>query len=596
MTGPGAEPDEHRPRISSLWREHRARWTLPLVIIVIIVAVAVVDHIGSRQISAVDQPTIPAMVQTTGGSSVVHLNSAWSGFNPNTPDGAASSTPSLLVQVLPSAYVINTKLLPQVNTDLLLSVEATSTSPLTIQYVINPKAVWSDGVPVTADDFIYAWQSQRGDGVDVDGQPDQVASTLGYRDIASVTGSHGGRTVTVVFSTPFTDWRLLFDHMVPAHIARKVGWNTGFATFDPAVVVSAGPMLLASVSPDGTAVLVRNPSWWGTPAILSRVTVSDQQSEQSWIGPLAGTNDAASQPGSFSLTSLTSVSGLANSQSAIRPSLAFQSLEFDVKSTLTAHVAARQAIAHALDRNALLLHLFGAIDPQLTVSQDHLSTPGQVSYSASTAAGEYATVDLASTEQLLGTLGYTRGAGGMYVDGSGKELVVRMAVEEGDPWIDATATAIVDQLRAAGIGVVTVPVEGTAGLTAAAAVGAYDMALVTRVSSPFQSVTQAWYSDVGARRGVADSQDWSHFDDPQVDQLFLQAAQELNPVTGGVVYGQIDDQLWDQMVALPLFGELALVANGVQIANVTYNPSVDGVLCNVNQWTRMKPAPVTSHS
>ena len=51
--------------------------------------------------------------------------------------------------------------MPQVNTDLLESVEATSTSPLTIQYVINPKAVWSDGVPVTADDFIYAWQSQR---------------------------------------------------------------------------------------------------------------------------------------------------------------------------------------------------------------------------------------------------------------------------------------------------------------------------------------------------------------------------------------------------------------------------------------------------
>ncbi len=59
--------------------------------------------------------------------------------------------------------------------------------------MVNPKAVWSDGVPVTADDFIYAWQSQRGDGVDVDGQPDQVASTLGYRDVASVTGSHGGR-------------------------------------------------------------------------------------------------------------------------------------------------------------------------------------------------------------------------------------------------------------------------------------------------------------------------------------------------------------------------------------------------------------------
>ena len=57
------------------------------------------------------------------------------------------------------------------------------------------------------------------------------------------------------------------------------------------------------------------------------------------------------------------------------------------------------------------------------------------------------------------------------------------------------------------------------------------------------------------------------------------------------VYTQIDDQLWDQMVALPLFGEPGLAANGVQVANATYNPSVDGILWNVALWARLKPAP-----
>ena len=205
MSTPGTGPDGHRSRMSSLWRERRARWTLPLVIIVIIAAVAIVDHLGSRQISQVDQPVIPPQVVASGGSSVVHLPGPWAGFNPNTPAGANSTTPSLLAAVLPSAYVINPKLVPQVNTDLLESVEATATTPLTIQYVINPRAVWSDGVAVTADDFIYAWQSQQGGVVDVTGLPDQVASTLGYRDVASVTGSHGGRTVTVVFSRRSAD-------------------------------------------------------------------------------------------------------------------------------------------------------------------------------------------------------------------------------------------------------------------------------------------------------------------------------------------------------------------------------------------------------
>ena len=596
MSTPGAGPTGRRSRLSSLWRERRTRWTLPIVIVVIIAGVTIVDHLGNRQINAVDQPVIPPPVTTTGGTSVVHLPSPWDGFNPNTPAGASSSTPTLLTSVLPSAYVMSPKLVPQVNTDLLESVEAVSTSPLIIQYVINPKAVWSDGVPVTADDFIYAWQSQRGDGTDVDGQPDQVASTLGYRDVARVTGSHGGRTVTVVFSKPYADWRIMFNHMVPAHIARKVGWNSGFATFNPEADLSAGPLLLQSVSTSGTAVLVRNPSWWGTRSILSSVVVSDGQTDDSWIGPLTASNSAVSQPGQFSLTALDSVSSLPNAQSSIHPTLSFLSLEFDVKSTVGAHVAARQAIAHAIDRTALLGKLFGTIDPSLTVNEDHLAVPWQTSYSASTAAGEYATVDLSTADTLLRSLGYTKSASGQYVDAAGRPFTVRLAVEEGGPWIAEAASGLEAQLRAAGITVTAFTVQGAAGLTAAAAADSYDMALVTRTAAAFQSATAGWYSDGQGRQGVNDQQNWSRLDDPQVDQLFLQAAQELNPVTGAAAYAQIDDQLWDQMVALPLFGEPALVASGVEMSNALYNPSVDGILWNVSLWSRLKPAPSTAHS
>ena len=117
---------------------------------------------------------------------------------------------------------------------------------------------------------------------------------------------------------------------------------------------------------------------------------------------------------------------------------------------------------------------------------------------------------------------------------------------------------------------------------------------MTRTSGPYQSATAGWYSDGTGRQGVDDQQNWSRFDDPQVDQLFLQAASELNPVTGSAAYTQVDDQLWDQMVALPLFGEPGLAANGVQVANTAYNPSVEGILWNASLWTRLVPAPTAS--
>ena len=589
MTESGADPVERRPRVALLWREHRARWTLPLVIIVIIGLVATVDHLDSHRISQVDAQVKPALVAANGGAVTLELDQPWSGFNPNTPAGASSSTPALLSSALPSAYVIASNGVPTVNGDLLTSVEVTSTSPLTIQYVISPGAVWSDGVPVTADDFIYAWQAQRGDGVDIDGQPDQVASTLGYRDVASITPSHNGKTATVVFSTPFTDWRLMFDNMVPAHIARRVGWN-GFDDFDPTVDISAGPMILQSVSTD-TAVLVRNPKWWGTPATVRRITVNVASSQAVWTSALARSSRSVVEVDSFNLQSLAAVSSLPNTQSSVKPSLDLLQLNFNVTSPVTMHQAVRQAVGHVIDRNALLDRVFGAIDPGLVVNQDHLAVASQSNYQQSSAAGEYATPDPITTSRLLKSIGFHLNAAGDYVDADGKQLTLRMAVETGDPWINSVATLVSAQLRAAGIGVVVQPVSGVQGMEAAAAANSYDIALVTVVASPFQSVTEAWYTD---GLGPADSfgtQNWSKFADPQVDALFAQAAQALNPVSGETIYGQIDDQLWDQMVSLPLFQEPTLVANGVQVGNLQYSPSSDGIMGNAAAWTTLKPGP-----
>ena len=588
MTERGAGAVERRPRLAQAWQEQRARWTLPLVIIVIIGVVATVDHLGSHRISRVDEQNTSALVPAAGGTATVAFDRPWDGFNPNTPAGASSTSPTLLSAVLPSAYVIDPKLAPQVNNALLQSVEVTSTSPLTIQYVINPSAVWSDGVPVSAADFIYAWQSQRGDGVDVDGQADQVASTLGYQDVASVTSSHGGKTVTVVFSRPFTDWRIMFNHMVPAHIASRVGWNRGFATFKPTVDLSAGPLMVQSATRNHV-VLVRNPRWWGTPSTLSRITVINSPSEKAWSTMLGISNQAVAVPSAFTLATLDSVSSLPNTQSEVKPSLNQLELDFNTTSPLTAQTATREAIAHIIDRSAVLDQTVGPIDPSLVVSQDHFSVPALPTYNPSSASGEYAVPNLAAADSLLGSIGYHRDIQGQYVDGSGRPLVVRMAVESGDPWISDTGDLIAAQLRADGIGVVVTPVPGVAGLEAAVTSNGYDLALVTRVVSPYESVAGAWYSDALGPDSSTGTQDWSQLDDPEVNQLFGQAGQDLNPVTGGNVYAQIDDQLWDQMVALPLFAEPALLANGVQIANVQYNPSIDGILWNVAMWTLLKP-------
>ena len=99
-----------------------------------------------------------------------------------------------------------------------------------------------------------------------------MTSIAGYRDIASVTGSNGGHTVTVKFKNPFADWQMLFSNLLPAHVMEKVGWNPSCSTVSPSIDLSGGPFEIASVS-GSTIKLVQNPKWWGTPANSKSITV-----------------------------------------------------------------------------------------------------------------------------------------------------------------------------------------------------------------------------------------------------------------------------------------------------------------------------------
>ena len=214
--------------------------------------------------------TTVTYVGVAGGAISFGMTQSPTGCNPNTPDGDTPGTQTVLAGVLPSPFVVNAAGSPTANASLIVSSELVDTKPETIVYTLNPKAVWSDGVPITADDFKYAWQQQRGDPSGAAAA--DVASIAGYRDIASVTGSNDGHTVTVKFKTTFADWQMLFANLLPAHIMEKVGWNPACSTVDPAVDLSGGPFMLGAVTPQAIT-LVQNPRWWGTPANSKSITV-----------------------------------------------------------------------------------------------------------------------------------------------------------------------------------------------------------------------------------------------------------------------------------------------------------------------------------
>ena len=61
----------------------------------------------------------------------------------------------------PSVFRVHPDFSVQLDPTFMVSAELTSHDPQTITYQIRPEASWSDGTPITADDFIYLWRAPQ---------------------------------------------------------------------------------------------------------------------------------------------------------------------------------------------------------------------------------------------------------------------------------------------------------------------------------------------------------------------------------------------------------------------------------------------------
>jgi len=147
------------------------------------------------------------------------------------------------------------------------------------QYVfhLRPDAQFSDGHPVTADDFAYAFRRYV-DPKTHSQSTGAIESVLHARDCLAGTmppdalgvAATDSRTLTVTLAHPspfFLHWATL---LVP--LERDLIERWGEKWTDPGHMVSNGPFTLADFHKNGVIELVRNPHYWNASAIrLDRV-------------------------------------------------------------------------------------------------------------------------------------------------------------------------------------------------------------------------------------------------------------------------------------------------------------------------------------
>ena len=540
---------------------------------------------------------------SSGGTATMALDENLAGFNINTTAAAEFVLQEIMNMVWPQAFITNNKLQPVLNTQLLESASETSTNPQTIVYKLNPKAVWQDGTPITADDFIYNWQAQSGSTAytDVGGKPYDTAATAGYNQIQSVVGSDpsggaacdpgtaadrnvgmcpNGRTVTVTFKPAFTDWRSLFTNIVPAHISRTVGWNTGFS--GPQQTISGSWYEIQSYNENQSLVLVRNPKYWGTPGKLNKLVFQFFSDDSQLVPALQNKEINIFNPATVNLSIVQTSNQVSGVKTATLPGLEFEHFDFNQADPYLAKTQVREAIAHGVNRATIIARTVGEISKAVKPLGNRMLMPTQPGYQ-----GTNYSYNPSMSTNLLKELGFKKGSDGYfqpnYGPEQGQDLTFTIQSTSGNSIRAQTEQLFQAQMKAIGIKINIQNYDANTLFGTNLPGGQFQIAEFAWVSTPFVSANQSIYCSY--TNPTTCGQNYNHAANSQVDSLLKTGASAPSQAIENKDFNEADSILWQKMVTLPLYQKPQFWAWSSNLKGVLPNTSNVGVTWNANNWS-----------
>jgi peptide/nickel transport system substrate-binding protein len=519
----------------------------------------------------------------TGGKAAWTIGTSVENWNLLSAAGDTFDDRQVLNGVYPNTFTVNPSYAVTMNSDLLDSAAQTGSGPQTVVYKIKPGAVWSDGAPITADDFVYAWQAQNGSGADL-----AAASSVGYDQIKSVTGSDGGKTVTVVFGTPFPDWRSLFSALYPAHIARQHGDNTAsFAWFGANVpTVSGGPF----------TVLNRNAKYYGAAAKLDQVvfrTVADSAQD-----PAALQNREVdgiyAQPQAGLVDQIKNMGGAITYR--IDSGAQFEHIDFNLRNPTLGNAAwgktLRTAMFTAYNRDDVLGKTVKQFLPTAATLDNRMLLPNQTGYQDNVTADGLGTGDTAEAQKLLTAAGFKNAAtdGRLTAPDGAVIPALSMRYGLGDQIRQDECDLFAADMSRLGIAVDVSPTDDLAATLAQPGGSqndsgsqndnshAYDIVVLAGAATPFPaSANQALYVTGGAGN-------YGGYSNAKVDGWLKAAAASTDQSTVDADLNKADAQISADAYTLPLYQKPTFIAFDPKLGNVRDNSTAFGPTYNIRQW------------
>ncbi len=493
------------------------------------------------------------------------------GFNPYVASQWSPAGAAIAGLVLPGAFRPGATAAIGVPTALIERVAVTSTDPFTVTYQLNQGAAWSDGTPIAAEDFTYLWRQMTTNT--------DVVSPAGYQLISSIQSADAGKTVVVVFRTPYADWRTLFSPLLPARTLKDE--PGGFATaLQTGIPVAGGRYRMDAYDPViGQVTLLRNDKYWATESTTTSVVLR--------AGPAADLVESLRRgdlqalylrPGEATATALDALGDGVRRVTVPLPATADLVFNLGTDRT-TADPAVREAVAGAVDAAAVRTAR-GDGDPDGAIT---VTTPFALPAAdgTATAAATPPTGDVDATVAALTGAGYQR-TGLYWRDGDGRVLTLTLGYDAADATAQATARVLQRQLGSAGIQLNLVAQTAVDVVTPLTAASVPDVVLAVTPRSASDRGRAATvlscatgYPQLGASTGTATATTTASpgTADPTdgigtdgfCDETVRPA---MTAYLAGGDPGELVDLAWQRLAVLPLAEPTAVLALGPTLSGV----------------------------
>ncbi|MEV5835675.1 ABC transporter family substrate-binding protein [Nocardia sp. NPDC052112] len=470
-----------------------------------------------------------------GGNLRLALSSFPESFNYLHVDGNTESTASVINPTLPSPWVSNAAGELTVDHNYFTDIELTNTSPQQVTYTINPKAVWSDGTPIT-------WEDLRSEAAALSGEDPGflISSASGFDRVAKVERGVDDLQAIVTFDKPYAEWQGQFAPLYPKAVTAN---PDAFSNVDrDGLPVSSGPFIIASIDrAQNRITLGRNPKWWGDTPKLDTITLSVLDDSAVLPGIQNNEIDYAYMSG------IENVTGARNSKNVVirrTPEPSWSHLTFNgAPGALLSDPQLRIAISKAIDRQALVSAAQNGVVDNPTPLNNHIYMKGQKGYQDNSAPIAF---DPDEAARMLDALGWK--LNGDVREKDGRKLELRDVMYQQEAWVQ-TAQIVQQNLARVGVKMTIQTVPGSGLFKNVIDPGNFDIAQFSWGGSvlPLGALPQIYAYDPANLMGNK-----ARIGSPELNALIEQTIAELDPAKAIELANKCDQMIFAEGYSVPL--------------------------------------------